>query len=97
MHFPVPAGQRLVIEYINAQLTFATTGTIGINVTSGGKSVSYGFPIAAYPGGSSGGVGSHMVRLYADPGSTVIVDTCANGTSTAETAGAISGYLVNIP
>jgi hypothetical protein len=38
-----------------------------------------------------------MVRLYADPGSNVGVEICPNSTQTAETSGAISGYLVNIP
>jgi hypothetical protein len=94
--FAVPAGQRLVIEYIDARLTFATTGVFETAVTAGGKGATYQWPISALPGSSSG-VGNQMVRLYADPGSNVTVEVCPNSTTAAETSGAISGYLVNIP
>ena len=103
--FDVPSGKRLVIEYASMQLEFITIGklmSLDITTTLGGNPVSHSFPLSSPAVGAAGGGGlarlGQQVRIYADPGTAVMVTgvrTELTGTSFCRFT--ISGYLVDVP
>jgi hypothetical protein len=67
--FPVPAGQRLVIEYISGACN--TGGGITIQLTTGGFIADH---FVTIPSGNIPNMQfGHLVKLYADPGTNVTV------------------------
>jgi hypothetical protein len=80
--YTVPAGKRLVIEYVE--------GEVGWQTTVGGVTVAY-FPSA--PAGAEG----QMIRIYADPGTRVFAVRRATSRMGTQPLGRFSGYLVDLP
>jgi len=105
VNIPVPAGKRLVIEFVSF-LSFLPTGQIPANSIRVNNAVTHyfltplqgSFPSAAVPSGLSQFICSTPTRLYCDPGSSVFV---VAERSSAESGGSvlvsISGYYVNVP
>jgi len=100
--FEVPADQRLTIETISGSCT--STGDArpffptSIATTVGGKGVTYNLlaMFLATGTGSAAGInfyfaGATMVRMYADPGTTVFAFT---GTGGSHCGVSISGYMI---
>jgi hypothetical protein len=80
--YTVPAGKRLVIEYVE--------GEVGWKTTVGGVTVAY-FPTA--PAGAEG----QLIRIYADPGTRVFAVRRATSRLGTYPLGRFSGYLVDVP
>ena len=87
----VPAGKRLVIEYVSAYVEDSTTNLLTITTIAGGSSVDHYFPLSEPTEGSSIAIGSLAIRLYADPSTQV--DVCDYGLGIVS----LSGYLVQLP
>jgi hypothetical protein len=106
----VPAGKRLVIENVSGWVdTFQTIGTIPRLAleTVAGNSVGYRY-LAMTDVGHGGGAAEDFVvtaplRMYADPGTAVIVQlrrgVDANYATTGTVSGyvTVSGYFIDIP
>ena len=102
---PVPAGQRLVIEYVSAQVLLPTGQNlhqVSISTQIKGSTVQH-FLVRNQHGAHFSGtdnvftVGQQM-RLYADGGTPVIFSLARNnGTGSSGYSLTVSGYLVNIP
>jgi hypothetical protein len=100
--FTVPAGKRLVIEFVSGDI-FVTKGkivTFGVNTTVNGTATAHHLLLT--PQGGSGGyiesyLASQSLRLYADSNTTVTLGV--NSTEGGDTKGffTVSGYLVNLP
>ena len=106
--FTVPAGKRLVIEYASFSYTLSTGDITGVSVgvetaNSNQFPVDHQIPVLykvldliglsvmRFAGGTP-------VRLYADPGSEVILRVGRNhGTGQDIGTVSISGYFVNLP
>ncbi len=111
--YTVPAGKRLVIEYasMNVCVLPGQSATLSIATTVGGQSVFHylnGTPPAAGPGTASIGCNSGLpssevatgqqVKIYADPGTFVVLTGSRNSTvGSANFQFSISGYLVDVP
>ncbi len=98
--FSIPAGKRLVIESITVEVSGPTgqKGRADIFTTVAGTS--HGFRLSLAPVGTFSGQdimdGTHPLRLYADPTSTVSLRGFRNSTSgDGAFAGSVSGYLVD--
>jgi hypothetical protein len=101
--FTVPSGKRLVIEYvsIDADMPVGQVTLFSIETTAGGKQLIHRLPQTP-PAVKFGGEGranmGQQVRLYADPGTRVVVNGIRN-----ELVGGwvynftLSGYLVDAP
>jgi hypothetical protein len=88
--FTVPAGKRLVIEYVSAGIA-AGNGSVAVETTAGGNPAAYYFINPAAPVSTRG---FFPTRIYADPNTNVsVVVTGANTQADVE----LSGYYVNIP
>lgn len=96
----VPAGKELVIEYLyfNASESGgSSTQAFQLAPTAGGISIPY-----AYSPGvrlfSNVPISEHLVRLYADPGSTLLFTGFENSNAgSVSFVARISGHLVNVP
>ena len=98
--YVVPAGKRFVIEYasMEASLSDDRTPLMRISTTVGGQEVRHFLSIPpSVPGlGLPTSIGQ-QVRLYADPGTGVLVSgTVLDSAGTALFSFTISGYLVNV-
>ena len=101
--FTVPLGKRLVIEYVSMGATIPPSqgATLTIDTFAGGAEATHLFPLSppAVPIlGTTRTFLGQQVRIYADPGKTVLVQalrTSTAGNATFEFS--ISGYLVNLP
>ena len=101
----VPAGKRLVLEYVSFRLTIPQGQNpqdgLTIEVTNGGKLVQYWLVPPTYSGTLGNTyvyVSSEPVTLYGDPGTTVGVGASRSAlTGTARVRVSLSGYLVNVP
>ncbi|HWN99211.1 MAG TPA: hypothetical protein VNS63_08075, partial [Blastocatellia bacterium] len=97
--FTVPSGKRLVIEYVSGQGTLPTGDKllfVRLQINTGGSTVFHRFlPVLT---GTEGNVDvflvSQQTRLYAEPGSSVILSGPPANTIFSVT---VSGYLVDIP
>ena len=90
--FTVPAGKRLVIEYVSARLTTPAgqASAIGFHTTTNGTgAISY---IPTEEGAGERIVG-RRVWLTADPGSTVLYQSA--GAASGDMV--LSGYLIDVP
>lgn len=100
----VPAGKRLVIEYMSmlADIPAGQVALWQVRTTVGGQHVHF-LPqsapaVAGFIGSPGVAAVSQQVRLYADPGSVLILSFTRNGTGTqAHFDATISGYLVDTP
>ena len=94
--FVVPAGKRLVIEYTSGQPQDLSGGYAGmtLSTTAGGSTVAY----IVYVSATNTNQVNQLVKIYADPGSTVQAFSFNNppASSTAGTLN-ISGHLINYP
>ena len=82
--FSVPVGKRFVIEYVSGACTGPSEGFTGIFVSTNGVFNHHYFAV-----GSNSSVSfSHLVKIYADPGSTVSQELAGNCIFT------LSGQLV---
>jgi hypothetical protein len=100
--YVVPAGKRLVIEQITASVGLPTPqwAQCFIFVTSGGNTTRHFLRLD--PPIVDAGFGyfytTLSVRLYADPGTNVVLGLARNSSSGAWTGFlTASGYLVNLP
>jgi hypothetical protein len=96
----VPAGKHLVVETLSVQLDVTPAGSkleAFVNYTCGAANVTLFVPITfAYADSSTGFdfyVGMQSVRLYADPGTSLVVSG-AGPVSTGTLFLTVSGYLV---
>ena len=88
--FNVPAGKRLVIEYVSAGIA-AGTGQVAVETIAGGNLAAWYFLAQPSPVFTRG---FFPARIYADPGTPVrIFVTGANTQADVE----LSGHFVNIP
>lgn len=102
--FMVPLGKRLVIEYVSARgfVPAGQTLTFSIRTRQGNTpngvvhylvSTEQGFS-----GTSTGFVAGQVMRLYADPGTQVLVRAGRNpATGTGNAFIAVSGHFVDVP
>jgi hypothetical protein len=96
----VPAGKHLVVETLSVQLDVTPSGSkleAFVNYISGGANVTLFVPLTfAYTDTGTGYdfyVGMQAVRLYADPGTALIVSGAGPG-NTGTLFLTVSGYLV---
>jgi hypothetical protein len=87
----VPAGKRLVIEYVSADIEDSVTHSIVIRTTAAGSTVDHYIPLLGPPEGSTISIASQAVRLYANPSTQVGV--CLTGLAVV----GLSGYFVPVP
>ena len=101
--YSVPAGKRLVVEYASAWAYLPPAGQtmfVRITTTVGGSEA---FHTLALQKREDYGVlkqfeGAHLVRLYADPATTVHVAAGRQpGADMASCTVTLSGYLVDVP
>jgi hypothetical protein len=90
--FNVPAGKRLVIEYVSARLTtpVGQASAIGFNTTTNGIGATSYIPTEE---GAGERIVGRRVWLTADPGSTVLYQSA--GAASGDMV--LSGYLVDVP
>ena len=98
--FNVPTNKELVIEYVNIQcFGFGSPNPAQstITTTAGGTSVPYNF-LRGDPNPIFNNVfqSNALVRIYADPGTTVTLMGTQNGNGSTF-AFSLSGYYVNVP
>jgi hypothetical protein len=94
----VPAGQRLVIEFVSAQVDVPLDQRVGlkVSVSARGKEVAHDFVLGLVARAAQDWfVGTHSTRLYADPGTTVRVTVLRTGSAgTGSAIVNLSGQLV---
>ena len=98
---PVPAGYRLVIEYVSAG--WNSPGTF-LELVLGSLDAGNAFsPVAYLPptllpstGGNNGYVANQSLRAYVEAGSTPSVSIAQNTSGVVFLDGYVSGYLVNL-
>ncbi|MGB8910102.1 MAG: hypothetical protein WCC84_15260 [Candidatus Cybelea sp.] len=98
----VPSGKRLVIEYVSGEAFLPTGQTCLFSVitTIGGASVGTSHYLVSYAMGNFGApdcfVAGQVVRLFADPGTTVMLRADRDAASGAGIARmSLSGQLVD--
>jgi hypothetical protein len=107
--FTVPAGKRLVIEFVSFQLTMPSGQKPTFNFITidnpGQATVTFSFPmLSEFNAGIIGGVnsdvfiGTSLTRLYANPGSKVTLSVRRNAViETGLATVSLAGYYVNVP
>jgi len=103
--FTVPAGKRLELEFISvrADVPQGNHALIEMQVSQHGLKVFHHIALTpqGFVGISLGGspsdefVGTHQVRIYADPGSQVDVVLQSSPAGAVELEGAVSGHLID--
>lgn len=100
--FSVPAGKRLVIEYVSL-LGVVPAGQklrVKIDAFAGGPG-SHQLTLSnegSFQAGRDDYKASHLTRIYADPGTDVFLRVARNSTSgVAGINASVSGYLVDVP
>ncbi|WP_448620018.1 hypothetical protein [Geodermatophilus sp. URMC 65] len=91
--FTVPAGKRLVIEYVSARLTTPAgqASAIGFHTTTNGTGATSYIP--SEEGAGDERIVGRRVWLTADPGSTVVYQSA--GAASGDMV--LSGYLIDVP
>ena len=99
--FTVPAGVRLVIDYISADIGCAVGGTVLFDVATylNGAEVESHLPV--FPNGVILGQQvfsvSSPVRIYADPNSTVTIALLGPSSGSAGSIVGVYGHFVPVP
>ncbi len=100
--YTVPAGKRLVVEYVSTYMVIPVGSGAFANITTevGGTTARHYLPMTeqtTYDAGTTEvSVGQQLTRLYADPGTTVVYEVHRNtGSLNTETEISFSGYLVD--
>ncbi len=94
--FTVPAHKRLVIEFVSSEVSEYPAGDGAytyLKTTAGGQDVFYYFANTR----ESSARKTQLVRIYADPGTTVRVGANTYGGNGVGTDTEISGYYVDVP
>ena len=94
----VPAHKRLVIEYVSSSLNefpVGVGGTAYLETTAGGQDVTYYITDSVEDFIKK----NQSLRIYADPGTTVIVGAYSNNFASGPigTDTELSGYYVDVP
>lgn len=95
-NFTVPAHKRLVIEFVSAEVNQYPVGGGGssyLETTAGGSTVVYSLANTTETPFRR----TQVVRLYADPGTTVTVGANGYGGHGIGTDTELSGYYVDVP
>jgi hypothetical protein len=103
--FTVPAGKRLVIEYVSFRSNILTGGnqivSFSIQNQGGGSIGGFGYvPETTIESAvnTTGFIAHEQVRLYCDPGTNVNVSAIRNSTVGSDTASyTLTGFFVNLP
>jgi hypothetical protein len=104
--FTVPAGKRLVIEYVSFNIPLTNgQSVLGVSVeveNSNANQIPIGHEIPVlYTVADSTllrSIGASATRLYADPGSTVRIRAARSGSTGQDIAPVnVSGYFVDLP
>lgn len=100
--FVVPAGKRLVIEFVSAAIALEMGLVVDAVVTTTVGGIAGGHHLIPTSMGPAWGFPlsyliSKDIRVYADPGTTVGFSITDNLTGNGGAWGTISGYLINIP
>jgi len=99
--FTVPVGQRLVIDYISADIGVAVGGTVLFDVATylNGNEVEAHLPVA--PNGVILGQQvysvSQMTRIYADSGSIVTIAILGANTASGGSIVGVYGHFIPLP
>lgn len=102
----VPAGKRLVIEFVSGEFTVGTGQVVGfffVETTVNGQTATFTVPIQhtmTFSNGNEGFAASQQMRLYADPGTTVAFRLTRNMAVASSGGGGflgVSGYYVDVP
>jgi len=88
----VPAGNRLVIEFVSAGIEEASSRTIDVVTTAEGETVRHFIKLPEFEVGVENLEGGQQVRLYADP-STTVRACISHGLGVVS----LSGHLVPLP
>lgn len=101
--YQVPSGKRLVIEFVTAKL-LVPSGQAGklvnVAVTVAGTGASFALPLTEVAEADTAAgvlyVASQLTKIYADPGTLVVVEPVRDATSgTSGGRIALAGYLVD--
>ena len=103
---PIPAGKIFVLETVtltvsqkgNAALFFVTIGVTGTSIIGGGQStIDYNLLLPTPITGSITFFNTQALRLYAQPGTNLVVRCVGNNSGVAATTVivAVSGYFVS--
>jgi hypothetical protein len=95
--YSVPAGKRLVIEYVSFQAR-VPFGQVAYMSITGGPYFPFSQPAVSFPGANVVRF-AEQVRLYSEPGTTLVVqgERTGSGLSSTNFSFFISGYLVDVP
>ena len=103
--FTVPAGKRIVVEYASLRASLPPGQTVFVNIatTTAGQSAFH--PVVVSDQGMYGVLhlvgASQQTRIYADPGTTIIVqfgrDPSAGAPGGADFFMTLSGHRVDVP
>ena len=99
---PVPAGKRLVIEYVSIRARLASDQTLFmvLGTTAGGAGANHSIPVSqtfATFINSFRVVGGETLRIYADPGTTPFLSVDRNNTvGGMDGIVTVSGYYVTL-
>ena len=98
--FTVPAGVRLVIDYISADLACVPGGSMLFDVATYLNGAEVEFHLPVFPNGVILGQQvfsvSSPVHIYADPGSTVTIALLGPSTGNAGSIVGVYGHLVPV-
>lgn len=100
----VPAGKRLVIEWVSGSFDFIPTGSIPVHfaLQVGIANAGTGFNFVPTKVGAVNSSYdlfqiSQQTRLYSDPGTTVSLSVATNTTAPVSAFVQVTGYFVNVP
>jgi hypothetical protein len=101
----VPAGKRLVIEYVGASATLPTGESPLFSVKSTANATTNEYPIGSFTttflssSGSNFWQADHVVKIYGDQGTNIVVHFASVGSTGEGALGSIklSGYLADSP
>ncbi len=87
----VPAGRRLVVEFVSGAIEETSRRTVTLVTTAGGETVRHYIKLPEFDPTIEIVEGGQEVRLYADP--STLVRACVRGLGVIS----LSGHLVQLP
>lgn len=98
----IPAGKRLVVEYISAYALGPGPAVVALHPGTGDFLRGAWLSVdkqrnAVVPGGFKTYYGGEMVRYYGEPGGTLTVTTRVEGATVFNSYVNVIGYLVDVP